>query len=146
MQMIKLALIFAGVAFGTSAYAQQDVNNGMLSDEAIVLLFNEGDQPVDLSEAEAFSEVDSPDAARMYLNCRSSNYRTTRCPVRGRIHTVRLMRRTSFAPCIAGRTFGATSSFVWVSRGCSGQFLVQYDRRGGRWGDDDGRGRGGRRP
>lgn len=141
MRMIQMALILSGLALGASSYAQQ-TNDEVLNDDAAVYLFNEGDQPMDEQEAVFFPTEDA-DSARTYVRCSSHNYRMTRCRVNGRIQSVRLVRRTSFAPCVAGRTFGATTRYIWVSRGCSGQFLVRYNRGHGGWGDDDHGGHGG---
>ncbi len=132
MKLIKLALVLAGIGFAAHAGAE--------TDEAI--LFNEGDQPMDAEEATLFP-TDTPDAAMIWIQCNSNNYRTNRCYVDGRIRSVRLARRTSFAPCIAGRTFGASNRYVWVSRGCSGQFAVRFDRRGDHGGGHGGGGHGG---
>lgn len=132
MRKIKLALLVAGVAFGMSANANtEQVDESVISDDAAILLFNEGDGPDAMEEG--------PDAARTYVRCQSHGYGMNRCRVPGRIQSVRLVRRLSFAPCIAGRTFGATPRYVWVRNGCSGQFLVRYRHGGGGggWGDDD---------
>lgn len=125
MRKIKLALVLLGVSLGMSANATTD---------DAVLLFNEGD-------AVDTMEIDSPDSARTYINCQSRGYGVERCRVPGRIQNVRLVRRYSFAPCVAGRSFGATNRYVWVRNGCAGQFLVRYRPHGGGggggWGDDD---------
>lgn len=118
MKLIKLALILSGIGFAAHAGAETDE----------VLLFNENDQPVDAVEAQAFTE-EGPDSARTWVQCNSNNYRVNRCWINGRVRSVRLVRRTSYAPCIAGRTFGAGNRYIWVARGCSGQFAVRYARR-----------------
>jgi hypothetical protein len=59
------------------------------------------------------------------INCSSNNLRTNFCGVPGQILSVRLARKYSFAPCVAGRSFGANRNSIWVSRGCSGQFVVR---------------------
>lgn len=136
MRFFTMALALAGLTLGAQSFALEENN-----DDTAVYLFNEGDQPADAEEAKVFP-TDSPDSARTWIQCESRGYRMTKCRLgeRGQIRSVRLVQRTSFAPCVAGRTFGATNRYIWVSRGCGGNFLVRFNRRnggGGGWDDDD---------
>ena len=66
------------------------------------------------------------------IRCESREQRTVYCGynVSG---NVRLVRRSSQASCIRGRTWGVDRGRLWVSRGCRAQFQVDTDR----YGDDD---------
>lgn len=62
------------------------------------------------------------------LACNSSKNRYQMCRVDvGRGGQVRLVRRTSDARCIEGRSWGWNRAGVWVDDGCRGEFVV--DRR-----------------
>ena len=41
---------------------------------------------------------------------------------------VALARSTGDAPCLLGKTWGHDDQGVWVSDGCSGEFVVGQDR------------------
>lgn len=42
------------------------------------------------------------------------------------VRRVTIDRQWSSQPCIAYRTFGATTDRMWVDRGCRGDFFVEY--------------------
>lgn len=132
MRLIKLALVLTGVAFGIAAHAEGVADDTAFSDEAY-LLFN------GTEDANTMATAESPDSARMYVRCQSRGFRMNYCRVPGRIISATLVRRLSFAPCVANRTFGVTNRFLWVRQGCSGDFLVRYRD----WGHGGGHGGGG---
>ncbi|HMM58346.1 MAG TPA: DUF3011 domain-containing protein [Rudaea sp.] len=65
-----------------------------------------------------------PDA----VDCKSSGYNRQRCPIPWR--DARLVRQYSNTQCVRGQNWGvdARRGFIWVDRGCAGQFV---DARGG---------------
>lgn len=65
------------------------------------------------------------------IECRSSGYNYSRCPVPWR--DARIVRQLSDTQCIRGRNWGfeRRGGFVWVDRGCAGQFV---DAAGGGYG------------
>lgn len=74
--------------------------------------------------------------ARDSVRCESPNYRYRFC----RADTdwrVELRRQISDAPCTQGRSWGYTSSGIWVDRGCAAEFRVGRDHDHGH-GDDRG--------
>lgn len=62
------------------------------------------------------------------VDCKSNGYNLQRCPVPWR--EARLVRQYSSTQCIRGQNWGIDSrrGFIWVDRGCAGQFV---DARGG---------------
>ncbi len=60
------------------------------------------------------------------LNCGSYQFKYNLCQVdtgpRGR---VRMVRQTSDARCVEGRTWGWNRAGVWVDRGCGADFVVE---------------------
>lgn len=62
------------------------------------------------------------------VECTSSDYRYTRCGVDWR--KADLIRQTSQAQCVEGRTWGVDRRGLWVDRGCGGVF-VERGRGGG---------------
>ncbi|HET6545958.1 MAG TPA: DUF3011 domain-containing protein [Rhodanobacteraceae bacterium] len=61
------------------------------------------------------------------VDCASRDYRPTHCSVPWR--NAVLVRQTSSAACIEGRTWGVDRRGIWVDKGCSGEFAEA--RRGG---------------
>lgn len=124
METLKLAALVVGLAFCFNAPATE-----MIEDTS---------EPINLSElATAYPDEDagyevqnelSP-MARARVRCVSRGFGATACFVPGRVRSVTLMRRLTWAPCIPGRTFGAYRDYMWVSRGCGGVFRVQYNPR-----------------
>lgn len=57
------------------------------------------------------------------IECRSSGYNYSRCPVPWR--DARIVRQLSDTQCIRGRNWGfeRRGGFVWVDRGCAAQFV-----------------------
>ena len=55
------------------------------------------------------------------IECRSNDYRYTRCDVDWR--SADLVRQLSEARCIEGRTWGIDRRGLWVDRGCAGIFV-----------------------
>lgn len=66
------------------------------------------------------------------IECTSNDYRYTRCAVDWR--SADLVRQTSEARCIEGRTWGVDRRGIWVDRGCGGVFA----ERGGGGGNHHG--------
>jgi hypothetical protein len=132
MKFFKTIAVVAGLALGVSAHAATTETE--MSDEAI-LLFNGDETPLDEQEALALADEESPDARhvvrRIRVRCQSFPFFTVTCRVPPRVISVRLVNQFGFAPCIAGRTFGATRNSVWVRGGCSGDFVVRYRPRHG---------------
>ncbi len=62
------------------------------------------------------------------IECRSSNYRFTRCGADWR--RADLVRQLSETRCIEGQTWGVDRRGLWVDRGCAGIFVERG--RGGR--------------
>ncbi len=60
------------------------------------------------------------DGAEVIL-CESRDYRRSYCDVGG-AQDVRLVRQSSRADCIQGRTWGRDGRSVWVAQGCAGEF------------------------
>ncbi len=60
------------------------------------------------------------------FRCESWQGRYNECGVGPNVWRVTLQRQISHAPCVAYQTFGATFDRIWVDRGCSGDFLVEY--------------------
>lgn len=67
------------------------------------------------------------------IECASNDYRYTRCDVDWR--SAELVRQTSQARCIEGRTWGIDRRGLWVDRGCAGIFVERG--RGGHHGGGD---------
>ncbi|MEH6414006.1 DUF3011 domain-containing protein [Pseudomonas sp. CGJS7] len=82
------------------------------------------------------------------LRCASNDEQIVHCPADTR-GGVRLIRRTSGKPCVEGTSWGADRGGVWVSQGCSADFVfgkggsgatsttgarvIKCESRGGRW-------------
>lgn len=69
----------------------------------------------------------APAGERLYggnlLRCASNDEQTVRCPADTR-DGVRLVRRNSGKPCVEGTSWGADRGGVWVSQGCSADFVL----------------------
>ncbi|HJU38148.1 MAG TPA: DUF3011 domain-containing protein [Tahibacter sp.] len=65
------------------------------------------------------------------VECRSNDYRYTRCDVPWR--DARLARQISGSQCVRGQTWGIDRRGIWVDRGCAGVF-VESGGGGGGWG------------
>ncbi len=65
---------------------------------------------------------------RTFLECRSESYARSICEVDGTVTDVRLDRRRSNAPCVAGESFGFEGRHMWVAKGCAGRFEVTFRR------------------
>ncbi len=76
------------------------------------------------------------------IECRSRDHRYNDCDTGFRGRAV-LVRQTSQAPCIEGRTWGDSGGGVWVDQGCSGVFAEDYGRGHGNYDDGYGGGQGG---
>lgn len=60
---------------------------------------------------------------RDMIRCESEDFRRQFCSV-GRAQTAVLVRQSSKAACIEGRTWGYDGRSVWVDQGCAGDFEV----------------------
>lgn len=78
------------------------------------------------------------------LACESVDFKTRRCPVSWR--RADLVRQTSKADCIKGRTWGIDRRGLWVSNGCAGVFAQAGRRPGNGNGPGYGPGPGGPGP
>ncbi|MGH9751522.1 MAG: DUF3011 domain-containing protein, partial [Blastocatellia bacterium] len=58
-----------------------------------------------------------------YIYCASDDMRRNYCAVDTR-GGVRLARKRSDSPCIAGRTWGYDRRGIWVDRGCRAEFVT----------------------
>lgn len=65
------------------------------------------------------------------IECNSNDYRFTRCG--GNWRDADLIRQTSEARCIEGRTWGVDRRGLWVDRGCSGIFVERGRGQAGGW-------------
>ena len=58
------------------------------------------------------------------ITCGSPQHRLARCPLPGNWRGVRLVRQTSDASCVQGRSWGYDRGSVWVDDGCAGVFAA----------------------
>lgn len=58
------------------------------------------------------------------VSCGSPQYHLMRCAVPPGWQGVRLVRQTSDAACIEGRTWGFDRGGIWVNEGCGGEFTA----------------------
>jgi hypothetical protein len=61
-----------------------------------------------------------------YVHCESYGYGYNECYLGPQVRRVTLTRQWSREACIAYQTFGATTDRMWVTRGCRGDFFVEY--------------------
>ena len=61
-----------------------------------------------------------------YVRCESYGYGYNECYLGQGVRRVTLTRQWSADPCVAYQTFGASPDRMWVSRGCRGDFYVEY--------------------
>jgi hypothetical protein len=62
-----------------------------------------------------------------YVRCDSIGYRYNECFVPyGAIRRATLTRQLSREACVPYQTFGARTDRIWVDRGCSGEFFVEF--------------------
>lgn len=61
------------------------------------------------------------------MRCESRGFRYEFCAVPQRVFDVQLIRQTSNAACILGRSWGWRADGVWVNDGCAGEFRVRTD-------------------
>jgi hypothetical protein len=58
------------------------------------------------------------------VSCGSPQYRLLRCPVPPGWRGARIIRQTSDAACVEGRTWGFDRDSIWVNEGCGGEFIA----------------------
>jgi hypothetical protein len=58
------------------------------------------------------------------VSCGSPQYRLLRCPVPPGWGGARIIRQTSDAACVEGRTWGFDRGSIWVNEGCGGEFVA----------------------
>jgi len=58
------------------------------------------------------------------VSCGSPQHRLARCPLPGNWRGVQLVRQTSDASCVQGRSWGYDRGSVWVNDGCAGIFAA----------------------
>ncbi len=65
------------------------------------------------------------------IQCNSQNYRYNTCSTRsrGRIVAIQLIRQLSKTRCEYGRTYGVSGSYIWVDKGCRGDFAIRVRNR-----------------
>jgi hypothetical protein len=60
------------------------------------------------------------------VSCESKNYKYRTCGVDGLIEYLQLSKQKSSASCVEGDTFGFSNDYIWVDKGCHGEFEVRY--------------------
>ncbi|HSR70288.1 MAG TPA: DUF3011 domain-containing protein [Acidobacteriota bacterium] len=60
------------------------------------------------------------------LSCKSHDYRYNSCRADRFIRRVRLLEQKSDAPCRRGESWGWQGNIIWVDKGCSAEFEVDY--------------------
>jgi hypothetical protein len=69
--------------------------------------------------------IQLPQPSSEQLICSSNQGGYTTCPTQiSNIDSIRLLRQLSGAPCQLGQSYGNGPDYVWVDRGCRGQFQV----------------------
>jgi hypothetical protein len=58
------------------------------------------------------------------VSCGSPQYHLLRCPVPRGWRGARMVRQTSDAACVEGRTWGFDRGSIWVNQGCGGEFVA----------------------
>ncbi|MEO5667826.1 MAG: DUF3011 domain-containing protein [Bdellovibrionota bacterium] len=95
------------------------VDNGCAASFLVTVIQRGGGRPEPRPELR--SELDR-------VTCESRGLKYNECHVRGQALSVRLVRQESSAECREGRSFGITGDGMWVDRGCSGIFDVEFRR------------------
>lgn len=67
-----------------------------------------------------------PGYGQQTVSCGSPQHRLLRCPVPRDWRGVQMVRQTSRASCVEGRTWGFDRGVVWVDQGCGGVFAAAY--------------------
>ena len=64
------------------------------------------------------------------IRCSARGFRIKVCvpETAGRIVALQLIEQRSLIRCVFGRNYGATYNYIWVTRGCRGDFLVTIRR------------------
>lgn len=73
-----------------------------------------------------------PGYGQQTITCGSPQHRLARCNVPGYWRGARLVRQTSNASCVQGRSWGYDRGSVWVDNGCAGVF-AEGNYNGGGW-------------
>jgi hypothetical protein len=69
--------------------------------------------------------IQLPQPSSQRITCSSDHNGYTTCPTSlDNIDSIRLIRQLSSAPCQLGSSFGNGPNYVWVDRGCRGDFQV----------------------
>jgi len=76
-----------------------------------------------VAAAAGVSAVAAPEASPPTVSCASELGARTECPA-DTSAGVALVRSTGSAPCLLGKTWGYDDHGIWVSDGCSGEFLT----------------------
>ncbi len=76
------------------------------------------------------------DTEKVRFNCKSEDYHLGICYVAGPIINLSFRKTKSRAPCTSNDSFGYRDDFVWVDKGCEGEFEVTF-RPDGRFGNSD---------
>ncbi len=123
---MKFAALALTVSFGLTAAAEQyevPVDQDIAATtETYEEFLNLEDEQDGAQESDAHYRV-----GRTVLRCVSFGRGTTGyCQAPGRIVSVRLVREFSDFRCRAGRTYGFAPRYMWVRRGCAGDFVVRY--------------------
>lgn len=72
-----------------------------------------------------------PGYGNQTVSCGSPQHRMLRCAVPGNWRGAQMVRQTSSAACVEGRTWGFDRGGIWVDRGCGGIFAAANS--GGGW-------------
>lgn len=59
------------------------------------------------------------------VGCASRSFQYEFCPTGARVLSASLVRQTSRAPCVVGKSWGWRQDGIWVSEGCTGEFAIQ---------------------
>ena len=62
------------------------------------------------------------------ITCGSITTRRYECSTEGRVDSVRLVKRSTFARCTQGTNWGYSDSLIWAGGGCRAEFAVFYRR------------------
>jgi len=76
------------------------------------------------------------DTEKVRFNCKSEDYNLGVCYVAGPIIDLRLRKTKSRASCTSNDSYGYRGDFVWVDKGCEGEFEVTF-RPDSRFGSSD---------
>ncbi len=123
--LLGLSLVLAGFT------ARAEINQNVFTPTEDELSTSLVEMESDLQETN--DDLETLDTTRLFnVVCESWNYRYNFCPVRGRVHSVWLVRQLSDTRCVHGYNWGYDRRGIAVDNGCRAIFRVQT-RGGRRW-------------